>query len=63
MQKRTLVIGTAAAAAAAAANSFAAAAASKPPFDTIFAQGGPNPYGKFFTGQTYLTMLSEGGAP
>ena len=28
------------------------------PIDTVFAQGEPNPYGKYFTGQTYLTMLS-----
>ena len=28
------------------------------PIDTIFAQGEANPYGKFFTGQTYLNMLS-----
>ncbi len=28
------------------------------PFDTIFAQGEPNPYGKFFTGQTYLNRLN-----
>lgn len=26
--------------------------------DTIFAMGEKNPYGKFFTGQTYLNMLS-----
>ena len=31
----------------------------KAPIDTIFAQGEPNPYGKYFTGQTYLTMLSS----
>lgn len=31
----------------------------KAPIDTIFAQGEKNPYGQFFTGQTYLTMLSE----
>ncbi|MBO5011025.1 MAG: cupin domain-containing protein [Elusimicrobiaceae bacterium] len=30
----------------------------KSPIDTVFAQGEINPYGKFFTGQTYLTMLS-----
>lgn len=30
----------------------------KAPIDTVFEQGVPNPYGKFFTGQTYLTMLS-----
>lgn len=30
----------------------------KAPIDTIFEQGEINPYGKFFTGQTYLTMLS-----
>ena len=29
------------------------------PIDTVFAQGEPNPYGKYFTGQSYLTMLSE----
>lgn len=27
--------------------------------DTIFAQGAPNPYGQFFTGQTYLNMLNS----
>lgn len=26
--------------------------------DTVFAMGDKNPYGKFFTGQTYLNMLS-----
>ena len=26
--------------------------------ETIFEQGGENPYGEFFTGRTYLTMLS-----
>lgn len=31
----------------------------KAPIDTIFAQGEVNPYGNFFTGTTYLTMLSE----
>ena len=36
-----------------------APAAKAAPFDTVFAQGGINPYGKFFTGTTYLTMLSE----
>ena len=30
----------------------------KAPIDTVFAQGEPNPYGQFFTGQTYLTRLS-----
>lgn len=30
----------------------------KSPIDTIFAQGEVNPYSKFFTGTTYLTMLS-----
>lgn len=30
----------------------------KAPIDTIFAQGEPNPYGRFFTGQTYLNRLS-----
>lgn len=28
--------------------------------DTIFAMGEENPYGKFFTGKTYLNMLSQG---
>lgn len=31
----------------------------KAPIDTIFEQGESNPYGKFFTGQTYLTMLNN----
>ena len=31
----------------------------KAEIDTIFEQGEPNPYGKFFTGQTYLRMLSN----
>ena len=30
--------------------------------DTIFAIGEGNPYGKFFTGKTYLNMLSQGDA-
>lgn len=30
--------------------------------DTIFAIGDENPYGKFFTGKTYLNMLSQGDA-
>lgn len=30
----------------------------KSPLDTIFAQGAENPYGSFFTGQTYLNMLN-----
>ena len=33
----------------------------KSPIDTVFAQGELNPYGQFFTGTTYLTMLSPGG--
>lgn len=32
------------------------------PIDTVFAQGGVNPYGKFFTGRSYLTLLSENDA-
>ena len=28
------------------------------PIDTIFAQGEANPYGEFFTGQTYLNRLN-----
>lgn len=36
-----------------------APAAKAAPIDTVFAQGGINPYGKFFTGTSYLTMLSE----
>lgn len=31
----------------------------KAAIDTVFAQGNANPYGKFFTGQTYLNMLSN----
>lgn len=30
----------------------------KAPLDTIFEQGTLNPYSQFFTGQTYLNMLS-----
>lgn len=30
----------------------------KAPIDTVFAQGDVNPYGKFFTGTTYLNMLN-----
>lgn len=30
----------------------------KSPLDTVFAQGDVNPYGKFFTGTTYLTRLN-----
>ena len=30
----------------------------KSPIDTVFAQGEVNPYGKFFTGTTYLNMLN-----
>lgn len=33
--------------------------AKKAPIDTIFPQGEVNPYGKFFTGTSYLTMLSN----
>lgn len=36
-----------------------AAEMKKAPIDTIFEQGEINPYGKYFTGQTYLKMLSE----
>lgn len=36
------------------------AAAKTAPHDTVFAQGPINPYGKFFTGTSYLTMLSPG---
>ena len=35
-----------------------AAEMKKASIDTIFEQGEPNPYGRFFTGQTYLTRLS-----
>ena len=31
----------------------------KAPHDTIFGQGEVNPYSQFFSGQTYLTMLSH----
>ena len=34
----------------------------KAPIDTIFAQGEVNPYGKFFTGRSYLNMLSQNDA-
>lgn len=33
----------------------------KSPIDTVFAQGEVNPYSNYFTGTTYLTMLSRGG--
>ena len=39
-----------------------AAEMKKAPVDTVFEQGEPNPYGKFFTGQTYLTRLSANDA-
>ena len=39
-------------------NSTGAVEMKKAPIDTIFPQGEPNPYGKFFTGQTYLSRLS-----
>ena len=29
------------------------------PIDTVFAQGEPNPYGKYFTGQSYLNPLTK----
>lgn len=31
----------------------------KDEIDSIFGEGDPNPYGKFFTGQTYLKMLNN----
>lgn len=34
----------------------------KSEIDTIFEQGESNPYGQFFTGQTYLNMLSDNDA-
>lgn len=40
-------------------NNVEAAEMTKAPINTVFEQGEPNPYGKFFTGQTYLTMLSN----
>ena len=40
-------------------NNVEAAEMKKAPINTVFEQGEPNPYGKFFTGQTYLTMLSS----
>lgn len=62
LSKKAIIFG------AAAAFLFAAGMSPKPkqenqtmkkaPIDTIFTQGEPNPYGKFFTGQTYLTRLS-----
>ena len=50
---------TAMAAAILIANSVGAQEMKKAEIDTIFEQGEPNPYGKFFTGQTYLRMLSN----
>ena len=42
---------------ASAAGSISAAPIPKD-FDTVFPQGPVNPYGKFFTGTSYLTMLN-----
>ena len=50
---------TAMAAAILIANSVGAQEMKKAEIDTIFEQGEPNPYGEFFTGQTYLRMLSN----
>lgn len=44
------------------ANTVGAQEMKKAPIDTIFEQGEPNLYGKFFTGQTYLNMLSTNDA-
>lgn len=50
-------------AACAAALAGAAASASSAPipedFDTVFEKGPVNPYGRFFSGTSYLTMLNE----
>ena len=58
MTRRHFALASAAALAGGAAGSISAAPIPKD-FDTVFPQGPVNPYGKFFTGTSYLTMLSE----
>ncbi len=57
MTRRHFALTSAAALASGAAGSLSAAPIPKD-FDTVFPQGPVNPYGKFFTGTSYLTMLN-----
>ena len=57
MTRRHFALASAAALAGGAAGSISAAPLPKD-FDTDFPQGPVNPYGKFFTGTSYLTMLN-----
>ncbi len=57
MTRRHFALASAAALAGGAAGSISAAPIPKD-FDTVFPQGPVNPYGKFFTGTSYLTMLN-----
>lgn len=57
MTRRHFALASAAALASGAAGSLSAAPIPKD-FDTVFPQGPVNPYGKFFTGTSYLTMLN-----
>ncbi len=59
MKKILPLILCAAISTAAAGASAAAAEIKTAPHDTVFTQGPVNPYGKFFTGTSYLHMLSE----
>lgn len=57
MTRRNFALASAAALASTAAGSIDAAPIPKD-FDTVFPQGPVNPYSKFFTGTSYLTMLN-----
>lgn len=59
MTRRNLALASAAALTAGVTESLGAAPIPKD-FDTVFPQGSVNPYGKFFTGTSYLTMLNPG---
>ena len=61
MTRRHFALASAAALAGGAAGSISAAPIPKD-FDTVFPQGPVNPYGKFFTGRSYLNMLSQNDA-
>ncbi len=58
LSRRHFALSGAAALAAGASNSLSAAAIPEQ-FDTVFPKGPVNPYGKFFTGTSYLTMLNN----
>lgn len=57
MTRRHFALASAAALASGASGSLSAAPIPKD-FDTVFPKGPVNPYGKFFTGTSYLTMLN-----